>query len=92
MHRIQIQLTEEQERMLKDIARLRNASISALVREGVELLLEPERTQRTDRVRRGMAYVGFLGPDPEGATDVSRKHDAYLADAYAGKFPGDTKK
>jgi Arc/MetJ-type ribon-helix-helix transcriptional regulator len=79
MHRIQIQLTDEQERMLRDMARLRRASISALVREGVEQLIAPERERREERRQRMLAFIGSMGSD-EGATDVSERHDDYLAD------------
>jgi len=91
MHRIQIQLTEEQERMLKDLARLRGSSISALVREGVEVLLHPVALQREACIKAGLSIIGFAGPDPQGATDVSVHHDRYLADAYAGKTVGKKK-
>jgi Arc/MetJ-type ribon-helix-helix transcriptional regulator len=80
MHRIQISLTANQERMLRDLARLRGESISALVREGVDRLLEPERARREGRKEQAHALIGFAGPDAAGKTDVAARHDDYLAE------------
>jgi Arc/MetJ-type ribon-helix-helix transcriptional regulator len=82
MHRIQVQLTAEQERRLKDLARLRGVSISALIREGVDRLLDPERKAEGERWARATAVVGSVkGPGGE----VARDHDAWFADAIAEK-------
>ena len=78
MHRIQVQLTAEQERVLREMARLRGSSISALIREGIDQLTAPERERRERARRRALALIGAFGDDEP---DVSRRHDDYLADA-----------
>jgi hypothetical protein len=76
MHRIQVQLTESQERMLREIARLRGSSISALIREGVDQITAPER-QRLERAQqRALRLIGAFSDEP----DVARRHDDYLAE------------
>ncbi len=84
MHRIQVQLTTDQEGALKEIARLRGVSISALVREGVDLLLTPSRDERKERRDRGLQLIGMLGPG--GPSDVSERHDDYFAESIAGEL------
>lgn len=79
MHRIQVQLTDAQERALREMARLRGESISALIREGVERLIEPERSSREAARARGLKLIGIMGPGHP--PDLSERHDAYLADA-----------
>ena len=79
MHRIQIQLTAEQERALRELARLRGASISSLVRDGVDALLEPERGRYAGRHKRALELIGLF--DSKGPGDVAERHDEYLADA-----------
>lgn len=82
MHRIQVQLTAEQERRLKELAKLRGASISALIREGVDRLLEPEAKAEAERWARASAVLGSVrGP----GSDVAKDHDAWFADAIAAK-------
>ena len=80
MHRIQVQLTPEQERMLRELATLRGKSVSALIREGVDRLLKPEKENREELWRRASSFIGS-GHDFEGATDVSERHDDYLVEA-----------
>lgn len=76
---MQIQLTQEQARALRELARLRGASISSLVREGVETLLQPERERDAARRKRAMELIGMF--DSKGPGDVGERHDEYLADA-----------
>ncbi len=74
MHRIQIQLTGEQERILREMARLRGASISALIREGVDYLIAPAKEHRQAAQQRAIALIGLFTDEP----DVSVRHDDYL--------------
>lgn len=74
----------DQERALKEIGRLRGVSISALVREGVDMLLTPTRDQRQERRDVGLQLIGMLGPG--GPSDVSERHDDYFADTVAGEL------
>ena len=80
MVRTQIQLTEEELAVLKDLAADRNMSMAALVREAVALLLKSRReVSRGEVRRRAAAFAGRLS-SAEG--DVSTRHDDYLAEAY----------
>jgi Ribbon-helix-helix protein, copG family len=77
--RTQIQLTEEQLARLRSASALRGLSIAALIREAVDRSLEYESRERL--IERALAVVGKYR-DIEGATDVSERHDDYLADAF----------
>ncbi|HEV2262675.1 MAG TPA: ribbon-helix-helix protein, CopG family [Candidatus Rubrimentiphilum sp.] len=80
MHRIQIQLTSKQEKALREMARLRGESISALVRESVDRLVEPEAKATAERWERARAVVGkFHSGKPSNAG----QHDDYFAAAIA---------
>lgn len=78
MLRTQIQLTEEQLRRLKAQARREGVSVAALIRRGIDQVLGPDERDR--RVQRALRVVGRYGHDP--ATDVSVRHDDYLAEAF----------
>lgn len=80
MIRTQIQLTESQAEKLKRIASSRGVSMAEVIREAVDRL--PERDDRAERWARALAAVG-KGRDREGATDVSVRHDDYLAEIYS---------
>jgi hypothetical protein len=70
---IQIYLREDQEKALRIIAERRSESLAALVREGVDMLLEdlpPEEDSLLD----------IVGLYDSGRNDLSEKHDWYLVD------------
>ncbi|MGA7747970.1 MAG: CopG family transcriptional regulator [Candidatus Aquilonibacter sp.] len=78
MHRIQIQLTEGQERSLKRLARTRGVSISYLVRESVsQFIASPQKDW--DRIRlQALAVVGRYQTDDRS---LSTDHDEAFSDA-----------
>jgi post-segregation antitoxin (ccd killing protein) len=78
MHRIQVQLTVEQERQLREMARLRDVSISALIREGVEQILAPDRSDWERRKAAALASIGKhrSGPVPAAETTSEKYADA----------------
>ncbi len=79
MIRTQIQLTEEQAERLKRKAAAEGVSMATLIREAVdESLLAEDVT----RIRRRALSVAGTYRDREGATDVSERHDDYLAAAF----------
>ena len=79
MIRTQIQLTEEQAVAAKRAAAERGISMAEVIREALDHELgQPERS---DRWGRALAAVGKFR-DLEGATDVSARHDDYLAEVY----------
>jgi predicted DNA-binding ribbon-helix-helix protein len=80
MVRTQIQLTEEQAKALKKMAASRHLSSAELIRRAVDSMIksgpgaEPE-----ERRKRGIEIVGKFS---SGKSDVSRKHDKYLTQAF----------
>ena len=73
MTRVQILLTEEQDRRLESLARRLRASKASLVREGVEAILHRRATQAPDALMDLTGQAGRVG-----RRDVSRGHDVYL--------------
>jgi len=77
MVRTQIQLTKEQHLRLKALASERGESLAELIRQAVDLILdEPAREVLWDR----LFEIAGAFHDKNGATDVSVRHDEYLAD------------
>ena len=73
MTRVQILLTEEQDRRLEALARRLGTSKAKLVREGVDFVLQHRQRGDTDPI------VGLIGQAGRvGQKDISRRHDAYL--------------
>ena len=82
MIRTQIQLNEEQSRRLKDMAAREKVSMAELMRQAVDLwLLSASPVSVEERRQRTLAIVGCFG---SGVSDVSERHDEYLAEAYGG--------
>ena len=83
MVRTQIQLTDEQHTRLKRWARRLDISFSEAVRRCVTEHLESRdsHASRADMVREALAACGSHR-DPEGRTDVARRHDDVLAEVY----------
>lgn len=80
MVRTQIQLTEELARKVKELARQRNISMAEATRRALEQWIQAEGDVSLDeRRRRAIAAVGGFH---SGKSDVSRRHDEYLAEAY----------
>ena len=75
MKRIQILLSEEQDRRLEALARRLQVSRSALVLEGVELVLQRRQSDTPDALLELVGQAGRVG-----RRDVSRRHDAILVD------------
>ncbi|MEO8134145.1 MAG: CopG family transcriptional regulator [Betaproteobacteria bacterium] len=76
MTRVQILLSEEQDRRLEALARRLGVSKSTLVREGVESVLLRREAGNSDPL---LELVGQAGPITR--KDVSRRHDAVLGEA-----------
>jgi len=80
MVRTQIQLTESQFEALKARAADERRSMADVIRTLVdESLSGAGRPGRKERRRRAEAAIGMLGKGPR---DLSRRHDAHLAEAY----------
>ncbi len=84
MIRTIVQLTEEQHRLLKEMAAEYHTSVSELVRQGVDKLTRSQKPilSREEKIRRAMSVVG-IAHDRYGATDISINHDKYLEEIYA---------
>ncbi len=77
MIRTQIRLTDEQVRRVKRLAVERQVSMAAVIREGVDLLLQSEETAATDdeRIERAISVAGQFR---SGGGDGAAQHDAHL--------------
>ncbi len=80
MVRTQIQLTEEQAKALKIMAHSKNLSVAELIRLAVDNMIKSSSMiDIAERQKRAIETVGMF---KSGKRDISRNHDAYLADAY----------
>ena len=80
MIRTQIQLTEEQLRSLKALAREEERSVADLVRQSVaEYLVRRPAVDRAELTRRAR---GLIGRYRSGVPDLAEDHDRYLDDAF----------
>ena len=80
MVRTQIQLTEEQSKALKKAAAQRNLSMAELIRQGIDFYLRACGTiSQEERRQRAIKAAGQFH---SGLTDLSEKHDEYLAEVY----------
>jgi Arc/MetJ-type ribon-helix-helix transcriptional regulator len=80
MVRTQAQLTDQQLRELRELARQRGASVAALIREGVDLLLARQvEPSREELVQRALSVAGKYS---SGLPDLGLNHDKYLEEAY----------
>jgi hypothetical protein len=77
MVRTQIQLTEEQARLLKEIAHAEHISMAELIRRQVDTLIKAHKPHGRDRlVEQAKEACGKYG---SGRSDISEDHDAYLS-------------
>jgi len=80
MVRTQIQLTEEQAKKVKRIAARRGVPMAEVIRDAIE---EASRSNRHGvREEKRQRAVEVLGKFKSGKRDVSKKHDAYLSEAF----------
>ena len=78
--RTQVQITEEQMRALKNLAKERGTSIAELIRQSVDQFIQsPEILTKENRIQRGMSVAGKFH---SGHHDISENHDQYLDDIY----------
>lgn len=81
MIRTQIQLTEEQARRVRALARRKGVSMAEVIRRGVDTLLAAEQPDREELWERATSLVGAF-EDARGADDVAARHDAYLEESF----------
>ena len=81
MIRTQVQLTEEQLRSLKALAREEERSVADLVRQSVaEYLVRRPTADHAELVGRARDLIGRYR---SGVPDLAEDHDRYLDDAFA---------
>lgn len=86
MIRTMVQLTEEQMKALKELAKARKTSVASLVRESVAqyVVTTNKEADREEKRRRALEFIELMKKEPfhdkDGATDVSVNHDKYLAE------------
>jgi hypothetical protein len=77
MERVQVQLTDEQLRFLRERSKTSGLSIAAQVRSALDRLMEEEG--RRDRFERLLSVAGAFD---SGRSEISEKHDLFLDDAF----------
>jgi hypothetical protein len=89
MVRTMVQLTEEQAKALKAIAKARKVSVAKLVRESVAVYVaiaakDPEQMKKKRRALAGLQKIKKAKfRDVAGKKDVSTNHDKYLEEIYS---------
>lgn len=80
MIRTQIQLTEEQQATLRELAAATGRSVAELVRDAIERTMAARsRPDRREMVQRAARLAGRFS---SGSPDGSSEHDRNLAEAY----------
>lgn len=81
MVRTQIQLTEQQSKMLKALALEENVSVAELIRRSIEQYLRGKQLRDREELKQNTLRV--IGKYGSGYEDIATNHDAHLADIYA---------
>jgi len=79
MIRTQIQLTEEQQAALRELANATGKSMAGLVRDGIDQVISKRPgPNRQEQVERAIRLAGRFA---SGSPDGSAQHDRHLAEA-----------
>lgn len=84
MLRTQVQITEQQDKLLESIGRERRVSKAELIRRAVDLMLEREGMGRNPEQQRERA-LAVVGSFRSGTDGTARRHDEALAEVYGGE-------
>jgi len=80
MVRTQIQLTQRQAELIRQVAAQRKVSMAQAIRLGLDQFLAANAgVDREERVRRALAVAGRFR---SGKRDTASRHDAVLAEAF----------
>jgi len=79
MVRTQIQLTEDQARMLRELSLSSRESVAALIRKAIDRFLITGKPDRIALYRQAMTVVGKYKTEQ---SDLAVEHDRYLEEAY----------
>jgi Ribbon-helix-helix protein, copG family len=75
-----IELTEEQDKALEEIAAVEGRSVSELIRARMDNILQQEHPNDREEIkRRAIAAIGRFRSD---VTDLATEHDRYLEKAF----------
>jgi len=78
--RTQIQLTEEQAKKVKKLAANRGIPMAEVIRDAIEGVIRSDARTSPEDVRKRALDV--LGKFRSGKRDVTKRHDAYLGEAF----------
>jgi hypothetical protein len=81
MIRVQIQLTKEHLEAIKRLASVQGVSSAEVVRQAIDAMIQANPAG--DFEERRKRALGIVGKFSSGRSDVSRKHDEYLAEAFS---------
>lgn len=79
MVRTQIQLTEDQARMLRELSLNSRESVASLIRTAIDQFLRTGKPDRSALYRQATAIVGKYEAE---FSDMSVNHDQYLEEAF----------
>lgn len=82
MIRTQIQLTEKQANVIKEIAAAEGRSMAEVIRESVDAYAASKGPR--DREEQRQAALAIVGRFRSGCTNLGARHDDYLADDFGG--------
>jgi hypothetical protein len=74
MTRVQVHISDDEDRWLEERARQKGTTKSALIREGIEALREQDAAD----IEHMLSIIAMADYDPDGPGDGSVKHDHYL--------------
>jgi hypothetical protein len=80
MIRTQIQLSSRQAGVLKQMSAAQSVSMAELIRRAVDRMIAERREPDRDEIRKRAAAAA--GRFNSGVTDLSERHDDYLAEAF----------
>jgi len=76
----EIELTEEQNRLLEEVAADQRRSVSELIRQGVDVLLRADNEHSLQTLKRRAAALS--GRFRSGLQNLSAEHDQYLDESF----------
>lgn len=80
MVRTQIQITEEQAEKLKEVAAQMGVSMAEVIRQAVDTVISQGNDRTPEKLyQRALRIAGKFS---SGASDVSVRHDEYLAESH----------
>lgn len=79
MIRTQIQLTEDQARMLREFSLSSNESVAALIRKAIDRFLVTGKPSRAAQYRQALSLAGKYETEQP---DIAVEHDRYLEEAF----------